>query len=288
MSAPILKDACDVHMAFGRDAVLAMRHKAQTVVENPPETELQNQLADTLSSIRVFLRRYMVFPKEAHAIAVSLWIAHTWAIEAFEYSPYLHIGSPVKRCGKSRLLDCLIALTRKPWAVVSPTEAVLYRKIETDMPTLLLDEVDTIYTGGKGDENKEGLRALLNAGFEKRATVPRCVGPQHTLVNFPVFCAKALAGIGRLPDTVADRSIPITLAPRAQSQPVEKFRRRDAGSVAQPIVDALMAWSENKAVIADLSMARPKMPGELGDRAADICEPLLAITARKRREAQPR
>ena len=83
------------------------------------------------------------------------------------------------------------------------TEAVLYRKIEQDAPTLLLDEIDAIFTA-KGDENKEALRALLNAGFERRATVPRCVGPNHTLREFQVFCPKALAGIGKLPDTVVD------------------------------------------------------------------------------------
>jgi hypothetical protein len=50
--------------------------------------------------------------------------------------------------------------------VVSPTEAVLFRKIQSGRTSLLLDEVDAIFSGGK-DESKEPLRALLNAGFER-------------------------------------------------------------------------------------------------------------------------
>lgn len=234
-------------------------------------------LAELLESVRSFLCRYIAFPTDAHATAISLWIVHTWAIEAFDYTPYLSITSPVKRCGKSRLLDCLRALCRKAWAVISPTEAVLYRKIEADCPTLLLDEVYTICTGGKGDDSKEGLRALLNAGFERRATVPRCVGPKHDLQEFRVFCPKALAGIGKLPDTVADRSLPVIQARRAKGQNVQRFRARDALPIAQPIMEALQSWSETPDVIATLSSARPAIPNELGDRASDICEPLLAI-----------
>ena len=110
-------------------------------------------------------------------------------------------------------------------------------------PTLLLDEIDAIFTA-KGDENKEALRALLNAGFERRATVPRCVaGPNNTLREFQVFCPKALAGIGKLPDTVADRSIPITMTRRKREEVIKKFRARDAEVIAKPIAAALEAWA---------------------------------------------
>jgi hypothetical protein len=134
---------------------------------------------------------------------IALWITHTWILDAFDYTPYLDIRSPEKRCGKTKLLDCLELLVGKPWRAVSPSEAVLYRKIESDQPTLLLDEVDTVFSGTK-NEHKEPLRALLNAGFERKAKVPRCVGQgsNYRVQEFTVFCAKAFAGIGQLPDTV--------------------------------------------------------------------------------------
>jgi Protein of unknown function (DUF3631) len=143
-------------------------------------------------------------------------------------------------------------------------------------PTLLLDEVDTIFSGGK-DESKEGLRALLNAGFNRSATVPRCAGAAHDIVDFPVFCAKVIAGIGRLPDTVADRSIPIVLARKTRQEAVERFRNRDASEIARDVRGALAAWARGEGVLDGLRSARPSLPDSLGDRQADICEPLFAI-----------
>jgi hypothetical protein len=161
--------------------------------------------------------------------------------------------------------------------VVSIIEAVMFRTIERDAPTLLLDEIDAVFTAKKGDDGKEAIRALLNAGFERRAIVPRCVGPNHTLTEFRVFCPKALAGIGKLPDTIADRSIPIIMARRKRGQHVEKFRARDAEVIAKPIAAALEAWAARQQTLARLRNALPVIPDALGDRAADIREPLLAI-----------
>lgn len=234
-------------------------------------------LGDLLEQVRAFLCDYIVFPSPEHAVTVALWIAHTWALEAFEFTPYLFIGSPVKRCGKSTLLECLALLACRPWQTVSPSPAVLFRKIEADCPTLLWDEVDAVFSAAKGDDGKEDLRAVLNAGFSRGAKVPRCVGPSHALAEFSVFCPKALAGIGRLPDTVADRSIPITLARRAPGQTVARFRRREVAPRAEALRNALTLWAAAPDTMLTLTAARPALPDVLGDRAADICEPLLAV-----------
>jgi hypothetical protein len=69
----------------------------------------------------------------------------------------------VRRSGKTRLLDVLELLVANPWRVITPSEAVVFRKIDADSPTLLLDEVDAIFSP-KANGTTEGLRALLNAG----------------------------------------------------------------------------------------------------------------------------
>lgn len=235
------------------------------------------ELSTLLDTARDFLCDYIVFPLDEQPAAVALWIVHTWAVEAFDFTPYLNIGSPVKRCGKSTLLDCLALLCRAPWQAVSPSPAVLFRKIELDCPSLLLDEVDTIFAAAKGEEGKEDLRAVLNAGFQRGAKVPRCVGPKHELAEFSVFCPKALAGIGRLPDTVADRAVPIMLARCAPGQKTLRFRRREVAPRAQELREALSTWAQTPGVLPALTDARPAIPDALGDRAADIGEPLLAL-----------
>ena len=243
----------------------------ETEVTSPPM-----ELPEILEGVRRLLCRYIVFSNEAQATAVTLWVAHTWVIDAFDYTPYLHISSPVRECGKSRLFECLRHLCRNPWLAIFPSEAVLFRKIHAHSPTILLDEIDTAFSD-KIDPNKEGIRAVLNAGFERGATVPRCHGQSHELKDFSVFCPKAFAGIGNIPETVASRSIKIPMVRRRKDQTVAKFRKRDVEQAALPIRQALKAWSSDNRVIAELRAARPEMPSGLGDRSEDICEPLLAI-----------
>lgn len=245
---------------------------AAEVVERPSSEPCRAAL---LVRIQQFLLRFVVFGEPSHAIAVSLWIAHTWVLDAFRVTPYLHIFSPTKRCGKSRLLECLHALVCRPWSVVSATEATIMRKVDAEKPTLLYDEVDAVYRSSR-DKSKEGLRAVLNCGFARGAKVPRCAGRE--IIEYSVFCPKAFAGIGdRLPDTIRDRSIRIQLIRRAREQIVEKLRFRDLEESTKTIVDGLTSWSADEDVIQTLQASCPEIPSELGDRAADIAEPLLAI-----------
>src|SRR5215210_7309501 len=147
-----------------------------------------------------FIRRYVVVSAE-QADTLALWLVHTHAFEAATFTPYLHIRSAELQSGKSLTLDVLDVLCARPWRAVTPSEAVTFRKIAQDTPTLLLDEVDAIFGSGKAAREHEGLRALLNAGFRRRgSTIPRCVGEGSKIraEDFATFCAKAFAAIGRL------------------------------------------------------------------------------------------
>ena len=100
------------------------------------------------------------------------------------------------------------------------------RRSTSKQPTLLVDEVDAIF-GNKSP--REELRGILNAGYRRGAVAHRMGGSNNTeLQDFSVFCPKAFAGIGDcLPDTIADRSIPIRLKRRTRDETVERFRLRD-------------------------------------------------------------
>jgi hypothetical protein len=232
--------------------------------------------SELLDALATFLRRYVAM-SASQAAAVALWVVHTYALDACEQSPLLAITSAERRSGKTRLLDVLEVLVANPWRVVTPSEAVVFRKLHADRPTLLLDEVDAIFNP-KAGANAEGLRALLNAGNRPGTMVPRCVGPSQTLVSFKVFGAKALAGIKDLPDTIADRAIPIRLQRRAPTESVERFRRRGADEAGEPLSTWTRSWVAHHA--PHLEQARPHLPDELHDRAQDAWEPLLAIADR--------
>jgi hypothetical protein len=227
-----------------------------------------------LDNIRAFIARFVVLTPE-QLDAIALWILHTYAFDAADTTPYLGIHSAVMQCGKSRLLAILKLLAHNADVMVTPSEAVVYRWIEgLPNPTLLLDEVDAIWSANTGDN--EALRALVNAGYERGGQVPRC---EHftDIRFFNVFCPKALAGIGQLPDTVADRSLPIKLKRKKASEPCERFRKRLPGvsNPAAAIRSRAEAWSAPN--ITTLRAAWPELPECLSDRQHDCVEPLLAI-----------
>jgi hypothetical protein len=87
---------------------------------------------------------------------------------------------------------------------------------------------------------------MLNSGYRRNAKVLRCVGEGEKRVErFPGYCAKALAGIGELPDTVADRCLPIRLARQAPGERVERWRSRDVQDETEALrerIRALEGW----------------------------------------------
>ena len=228
------------------------------------------QLLDDLCS---FLRRFVAFGSEHQVVAVALWVVHTWGIEAAEATPYLGITSAERRSGKTRLLESLELLVRNPLSASNTSEAALFRAIDREPTTVLFDELDAVF-GAKTP--REELRSLLNAGHRRGAKVFRMGGKNNTeLQAFDPFGAKALAAIGELPTTVADRCIPIRLARRAPGERVEKFRRREAQREAGRIAQGLAAWTE--ANLSKLAAARPQFPDVGNDRAEDGWEPLLGV-----------
>jgi hypothetical protein len=222
-----------------------------------------------------YIRRYVVLTP-AQVTALALWVVHTHCARIAEQTPYLAVTSPEKQCGKSRLLEVLELLCARPWNAILPTEAVLFRKVNDHFPTLLFDEVDKIFSPRSADRY-EAHQALLNAGHRRGAKVPRCVGNTGKVIEFSVYCPKALAGIGTLPETITDRSIPIRLARRKRDEPVERFFRRSAEPDAAALRDRIIEWLGVDGRLDALQSARPDLPEQLSDRMQEGCEPLLAI-----------
>jgi hypothetical protein len=84
--------------------------------------EAQLEGAQALAEVHATLTRYVVFPSEQAADAAVLYAAATHAMPRLEFAARLVIKSPVKRCGKSRLLDVLAQLVcrRSPRLTSAP------------------------------------------------------------------------------------------------------------------------------------------------------------------------
>jgi hypothetical protein len=239
----------------------------------------ETELGRVLDEIAAFIRRFVFFKEPRYADVLALWIAHTWAFDAATVTPYVWLYSPEMGSGKTRTLEVLELLVRAPWRAIEPTEAVLFRKIAAEKPTLLLDEVDVIFAKDRKGDAQAALRGIINAGNQKGAFIPRAEDFGRTLTDFPIFCPKALAGIGHaLPATVVDRSIKVPMIRRTKAERGERFKRRDVQVVADDLRKAMQhAVLEVMPKLTDWREWRPDEELLENERAAEAWEPLFAI-----------
>ena len=215
-----------------------------------------------------------VFPKflvlsEGAAEALALWTLHTHAHDAARISPILAVTSPQKRCGKTKTLDVLGPLVRRPLPASNITAAALFRATEVFRPTLLIDEADTFL------EDADELRGILNSGHSRSAAfVIRTVGDDHEPRIFTTWAPKAIAKIGKLSGTLADRAIPIRMARKLPADRVERLTEAEVDRL-RDFARRAARWVADQFV--DLRDADPPTPAGLHDRAADNWRPLLAI-----------
>jgi putative DNA primase/helicase len=257
--------------------------RALKLPEPDPWSEAVNG-AELLDGLAAMIRTYVVMPDHA-ADTAALWVLHTYLLDCCGISPRLAITSPEKGCGKTTLVDVLSRLVMRPLPTANATASAIFRVVEMQRPTLLIDEADTFLS-----ENEE-LRGILNSGYRQGGFVIRTVGEDFEPRAFSTFSACAIALIGKLPATLTDRSVPIGLRRRRPGEAIEAFRFDRTGSLDR-IARQAARWATDN--VDPVRLGDPEMPPGLFNRAADNWRPLLAIAdaagrdwpARARRAAQ--
>jgi hypothetical protein len=207
-------------------------------------------------------------------VAIALWIILSYLIDHVDIMPLLGIISPEKRCGKSRLLSLLLKLVRRPVPGVLLTGPTVFRAIEKWRPTLLIDEADGVLKDSRGHDNLE-LRSVINSGHTRdMAYVPRCVGDSHDVQNFSTWAPKAIALIGKMPDSMMDRSIPIPMKRKTKAENVFRIRETQQ-NVFEELRRKIVRFVDDYG--AQIGKLLPTLPAGLNDRAEDCWLPLLAI-----------
>ncbi|PRX45651.1 uncharacterized protein DUF3631 [Prauserella shujinwangii] len=243
----------------------------------PPPGAIATAGHEVLDAVREFVARFNAFPSEHCAPMLALWYAHTHAADHFYVTPRLILDSAEPGSGKTRVLEVAQFLVRAPEMTISATTAALFRMVADGPITILFDEVDAIFNPKNGGNN-EDLRAMLNAGYKRSATIARCVGDARAMKveKFPVYAPAALAGIaGHMPATITTRAITVHMKRRRADEQVAEFWEEDVEREARPVRERLAAWVES--VGEQVGRSRPTMPEGVRDRAAEIWRPLIAI-----------
>jgi Protein of unknown function (DUF3631) len=198
-----------------------------------------------LDEVADFLARFIAYPNEHARYAHTLWLAHTWRMDEWESTPRLAFMSAEKGSGKTRALEVSHHLVPRGVRVSQATPNYILAKVSEDPPpTLFYDEIDTVY--GPRAAGNEDLRAVLNAGHRRNATAGRGSWENNRLTSqdYPAYCAVALAGLGKLPDTVADRAVVIPMKKRKRTERVEPWRERVHSGEAQILGQRLGSWMQ--------------------------------------------
>jgi Protein of unknown function (DUF3631) len=222
---------------------------------------------DLLDALNALYTRHVVMPEHG-AVAAALWCLHAWAAEAAYCTPFLMLTSPEPRCGKSTGLSLVHWTGPRTVLASNISPAAIFRYIDAAHPTLLIDEAETFAVS---DET----RGILNSGHSRdTAFVIRCEGDGFEPKRFSTWSPKALASIGKLAATLRDRAIILPMKRKKRSERVAKLRGRDTDEFRTLRAKACRWVGDN---LETLKAARPYLPDDLNDRAADNWEPLLAI-----------
>jgi hypothetical protein len=245
----------------------AKKQGRELVLNNPERWHDPVNGADLLDEIASKIRTFVHLSPE-QAVALALWCVATYLGEKSYFAPRLGITSPVKRCGKTTLLELVRALSSRAVSANSITAAAVARVVEAHSPTLIIDEADCFL------QHNDDLRGILNAGHRRDAQVIKCVGDDNEARVFKVFCWAAIAAIGALPATITDRSINIRME-RLKSGERHQRLTRKAIEECREICAKIRRFVEDN--IDALTDANPELPGGLNDRAQDNWCTMMAV-----------
>jgi hypothetical protein len=221
-----------------------------------------------LEQMAEVFNRFLVLPHHG-AELLTLWVVHTWVFEQFDHVAYVSVNGPERRCGKTSVKRVARAFAHRPISAESVSPAALFRLIEAYQPTLMIDELDRL----PADSDIWGV---LNSGHERDGAVLRTAGDDHEPRAFSTFGPKLLCYIRRgrpkVPDTVEDRCIQLSMQRKAPGERREKLRSRLLEQIAEPIRRRLVRWTQDTAF-----NSAPDAPEALNDRQADSWEPLLSV-----------
>lgn len=211
-------------------------------------------------------------------MVVAAWVVAAWLQDLWDRFPHLGVTSPEKRCGKTTMLDLLHQIVPRPRYTTNISPAALYRVVEKEHPTLLMDEAQSI--SRRGSEASEVMREILNAGIGRNAKVVRCGGLRmDEIQEFSVYGPKVFAMIGEPDGVLSDRCLPVALRRKTKEDEVRRCRSCEVEVYGSEVRTDLEKWTLENAEKVKEAYDSVDPFGIENDRMADLLTPLQAVLA---------
>jgi hypothetical protein len=229
--------------------------------------------AELIKNLEKFFEERLHLPQGA-ALVLAHFVLNTRTFELFDTTPYICLESAVPRCGKSTTGTLIRILSHKGVTVTSVNEAI-FRLIDKEHPTLCLDESEML---AGNSERAEAVRSILNEGYKGGGQVPRCVGEEHEVRFFGVFCPKTIASIGGLKGALLDRCIVLHMERVPKGTKRKSTRLKSLMRDSQELIAQMNAYAvQYTRQLAQLYLDEPDEGywPSITDREAELWGPLL-------------
>jgi len=162
--------------------------------------------AELLAEIREAIFKYCDLSPEYNYDICAAWAMASWRLEAFNSVCYIEaLGPPGS--GKTRLLEALQALSYRGVLCSHVTFSSIFRAIEKDRVTLLLDQAEKL----RSVKDSGDVISILDGGYRRGATKLLFDEKIDDYVAFEIFGFKAIAATNPLERSLEDRCIPILM-----------------------------------------------------------------------------
>jgi hypothetical protein len=229
-------------------------------------------VAALLQAVDDKIGKHVAMQSHQHT-AVTLWVAMAWVHNQIAtFSPILTATSPEVGSGKTTLLGTVARLVPKPSLNVESTGPNVYRFVDANKPTLIIDEADDVFT------RKSDLKHIINASWTRGTKIPRQVKVDNVwvTVHFDPFCPKVIGLLGRnLPRTLKTRAIEIRMQPPRSDEMAKVFEHVDDFEFATLRRQLVRFATDN---VTTLKNAQPTFPAGMNNRAAMNWKLLLSIS----------
>lgn len=219
---------------------------------------------------------YIKLSHELEYVVAACFVLGSYLFPLFSYFGYL-IVTGEKGAGKGTCLDLLYRMCWNPTKkYISATEAVLFRTIQDQRPTLLIDEY---HRAIRNESSGNAIISILESGYEKDGAVPRMESaPNGTYkkMEYPVYCPKAI--VTREPVEADDKGIKITV-PKVTGDVLYAKRKieMETDPFFEKIRVEIMKWIpyHDKEILNIYKSIEPSC--RLGGRDFQVWAPLLSI-----------
>ena len=280
---PAPKSAATLRIRARLAAEDAARGTTALAVREPSAVTTRRELVDgekVLGWARGFLGRFIVWPSDSYLDAAVLWAAHAHARDAdgmlvWQSSPRALFSSAEPGSGKSAAMRAVARICPSPAVFTEPSEPAVAHAIGKEHATLFLDEADVLFQ----TQRKAAIRAIINDGYTPEGSWARV--RNGSVDKICTFGALGMAGLDKL-DTATSGSMKATVTRcirwRMRKAPGDYRAPRFDGQarmVASAVTDRLTAFARQE--LGSLAVAVPEVPEGIGNRAAELWEPLIVM-----------